>query len=355
MKMKKQILISLISVSSILTMNAQWTGTTTTSNVGVGTTTPSTKLEIVGSSQTGDELGTFKLKSSTIGQFMYIGYDDRYSAGYMQSVKPGTNQQNILLAPVGGNVGIGVNSPDRKLTVAGQIGVINGSVVFNNSGKLWDISSNGNSLAFNESGIQTPLFLQAGGNVGIATSSPSTKLEIVGSSQAGDELGTFKLKSSTAGQFMYIGYDDRYSAGFIQSVKPGSAQQNLLLAPNGGNIGVGTTSPAYKLDVCGTIRAKEVKVDLLGTCVPDFVFKSNYRLMDLKELEQFVKTNQHLPEIAPEKEMAENGVNMKEMQMKLLQKMEEMTLYIIEQNKKLEQQNEKITALENVVAEMKKK
>jgi hypothetical protein len=84
----------------------------------------------------------------------------------------------------------------------------------------------------------------------------------------------------------------------------------------------------------------------------DFVFKNDYKLMDLKELEMFVKNNQHLPEIAPEKEMVENGVNMKEMQMKLLQKIEELTLYTIEQNNAIEElkqvlklQNEEIEKL----------
>ena len=70
--------------------------------------------------------------------------------------------------------------------------------------------------------------------------------------------------------------------------------------------------------------------------------------MDLKQLEEFVKANQHLPEIASEKEMVENGVDMKEMQMKLLQKIEELTLYTIEQNKKIE-------ALENEVKDLKTK
>ncbi|OXB18820.1 hypothetical protein [Flavobacterium reichenbachii] len=117
------------------------------------------------------------------------------------------------------------------------------------------------------------------------------------------------------------------------------------------NMGIGTNTPSYKLDVCGTIRAQEVKVDLQGTCVPDFVFKNDYKLMDLNTLEKFVKTNQHLPEISPENEMIENGLNIKEFQMKLLQKMEEMTLYVIEQNKKNEKQEQKIKILE---AEIKK-
>ncbi|MNL04033.1 hypothetical protein D3C87_1245910 [compost metagenome] len=106
-----------------------------------------------------------------------------------------------------------------------------------------------------------------------------------------------------------------------------------------GSVGIGTVSPVYKLDVCGTIRAKEIRVDMLGGC--DFVFNDDYKLMDLNKLEEFVTRNKHLPQIASEKEMIANGLEMKEFQMKLLQKIEELTLYTIEQNKKLEKQNKK--------------
>jgi hypothetical protein len=111
-----------------------------------------------------------------------------------------------------------------------------------------------------------------------------------------------------------------------------------------GNVGIGVANPTVKLDISGTIRAQEVKVCINQGC--DFVFNSDYKLMKLEDLEKFVTTKQHLPEIAPEKDMIANGLDMKEFQMKLLQKTEEMTLYIISLNKKLKAQDQKIKSLE---------
>ena len=87
------------------------------------------------------------------------------------------------------------------------------------------------------------------------------------------------------------------------------------------------------LTVAGKLLSREVKVTIDAGA--DFVFKANYELKDLDHLENFIKKNKHLPDIQTEKEMIENGLNINEFQIKLLQKIEELTLYTIEQNKKI--------------------
>lgn len=81
----------------------------------------------------------------------------------------------------------------------------------------------------------------------------------------------------------------------------------------------------------GKLTVKEVEVNI--NTGADFVFSPDYQLRSLSEVETFVKENKHLPEIPSEKQMVENGLNVNEMQIKLLQKIEELTLYVIEQNK----------------------
>lgn len=114
-----------------------------------------------------------------------------------------------------------------------------------------------------------------------------------------------------------------------------------------GNVLIGKTSQqnsSYKLDVAGSIRADEVKVNLDGA---DFVFEEGYNLKPLSEVDNFIKENKHLPDIESAKEMQTGGTNLGELNTKLLQKIEELTLYLI-------QQNEKIEKLEKEIAKLKK-
>lgn len=112
-----------------------------------------------------------------------------------------------------------------------------------------------------------------------------------------------------------------------------------------GNVGIGVADPGnYKLAVNGTVHAKEVKVDLNGWS--DFVFTDDYKLKKLEYVESFINENKHLPDIPSEKEVLDNGIQLGEMDAKLLQKIEELTLYIIEMNKKMETLNQKVKTLE---------
>ncbi|MDR2037507.1 MAG: hypothetical protein LBQ60_06250 [Bacteroidales bacterium] len=98
-----------------------------------------------------------------------------------------------------------------------------------------------------------------------------------------------------------------------------------------GNVGIGTTNPTAKLTVAGDILAREIVVE--ANAGADFVFEENYRLKPLHEVEKFITENKHLPDIAPADTMIRNGVNTGEFQIQLLQKIEELTLYMIEQEK----------------------
>ncbi|MGY5351844.1 hypothetical protein ACXGQW_04655 [Wenyingzhuangia sp. IMCC45533] len=101
-----------------------------------------------------------------------------------------------------------------------------------------------------------------------------------------------------------------------------------------GNVGIGTTNPdGWKLAVNGRVRAKEIKVE---TDWSDFVFHDDYQLPTIQEVENHIKQEGHLKDIPSAKEVEENGVFLGEMNSKLLQKIEELTLYTIQQQKEIE-------------------
>jgi len=125
-----------------------------------------------------------------------------------------------------------------------------------------------------------------------------------------------------------------------------------LVVNGAGNVGIGTSNPgAYKLAVKGTIGAQKVKVTQSGWA--DFVFEPDYSLPSLAELETFIHTNKHLPDMPTEEEVASEGLDLGEMNKKLLQKIEELTLYLIEENKKNKAQQEMIDALKAEMTQLK--
>ena len=107
-----------------------------------------------------------------------------------------------------------------------------------------------------------------------------------------------------------------------------------------GNVGIGTTAPDAALAVNGTIHTKEVKVDLTGW--PDFVFKTKYNLPSLASIKKYTDQNQHLPGMPSAFEVEKNGINLGEIVKLQTRKIEELTLYLIEKDKQLAEQNKKL-------------
>jgi hypothetical protein len=110
------------------------------------------------------------------------------------------------------------------------------------------------------------------------------------------------------------------------------------------NIGAPTSGGTYTLNVGGNIRANGVVVNTSGA---DYVFDKNYNLKSLDDLELYIKTEKHLPEIPSADEMQKKGANIGDIQTKLLAKVEELTLYIIELKKENETLQTRVSQLEN--------
>lgn len=114
-----------------------------------------------------------------------------------------------------------------------------------------------------------------------------------------------------------------------------------------GNMGIGTAdTKGYKLAVAGNMIAEKVTVKM-QTAWPDYVFHKDYPLPSLQELERYIRQHQHLPEIPAAAEVEENGMDVGEMNKKLLQKVEELTLYIIQQDKEMREVKKRLLLLEH--------
>lgn len=151
----------------------------------------------------------------------------------------------------------------------------------------------------------------------------------------------------------------------IQSTKYYSSDKSgvLVINPLGGNVGIGTNDPLTKLHVNGDLRvdgaiyhrgilkSQEIKVEMPNEGWQDRVFDKNYKLRTLAEVEEFIKANGHLPEIPSNADVVRDGVNLGDMQAKLLMKVEELMLYVIELEKKDLEKSKRIEELEKVINE----
>ncbi|MDN5215692.1 tail fiber protein [Fulvivirgaceae bacterium BMA12] len=252
---------------------------------------------------------------------------------------------------------------NTRLTIPqGRIGMVGhstGSQSWEASGRMAFYTTN---VAYPSPVLSERMRIDENGNIGIGTSSPQGKLQIQGVSGeqqqgqihivgnglngSGDAYVSFEEGAETNSKWS-VGVKDNDNAFSISYGLTMDTSPKLIIKKVSGNVGIGTTTPDSKLTVMGNIHAREVKVTVNAGA--DFVFEDHYNLPSLELLEKYLRENKHLPEIAPAKEMEENGICLSAMNIKLLQKIEELTLYTINQEKKikkLEMENETFRTLQ---------
>lgn len=185
-------------------------------------------------------------------------------------------------------------------------------------------------------------------NIGIGTDNAGERLVVQdndaklvvrdGADNNSSNAAALELLEYSSGTFDgggYVRWDGSANQLILGTRLTGTNNDIFVVSRNGENVGIGTTSNAalsstYKLHVNGKIRAKEIVVE---TGWADFVFEDDYKLRSLEEVESFIKDNGHLPDVPSAEHVAENGVTVGEMEAILLQKVEELTLYVIEMKK----------------------
>ncbi|MCC5939257.1 MAG: hypothetical protein JJU34_18400 [Lunatimonas sp.] len=291
--MKKKLLATALLWGLIWTIvGAQTNVFPSSGNVGIGTTSPTSTLFV---------RGDVIFRRGDTGGGNFIQFHSDAGGSYITSDDPASNQKNlyIIASPTG------PNNLDRSIIF--QAGKSNGAP-------------------------QSRMIVMGSGNVGIGTTNPTHRLQVSGSGKwTGNSSSYTEIHSNTSGQYLrQFANNGTTESWIIRGYATGGVQ---AMFNNGG------------INVNGTVKAKEVNITTAGW--PDYVFKSDYNLMPLSEVEGFIRQNGHLPNIPNEAEVMANGVNLGEINVLLLKKIEELTLYIISQNQKMDMLIERLEHVEN--------
>ncbi len=279
-------------------------------NVGIGTTSPSYTLDVNGPVRTGGaggvgfatgNSGPTQIGDMTLGTYASAGYN------WMQSF----GSRPLSINPIGNYLGVGTTSPSSSL-----------DVFHNGTGSALRVGGNATGTS-NDASID----LYANN----ANNTPAYARIALG-------VNTGTIGSETG----YLNFS---------TINSGALTEKMRLTASG-NVLIGQTSqnnPSYKLDINGTARAKEIIVNSDGA---DFVFERDYKLPLLSQVKDYIYQNHHLPEIPSAAEMQKNGMSVGELNTKLLQKVEEMTLYLIEKDKEVKEDRSRIAALEAAILKL---
>jgi len=286
-----------------------------------------------------------------------------------------TAQTNTF--PSSGSVGIGTTTPSYTLQIsqptgynawevlqrpnAGQVSILGFLTGSTSDWALGEINTGSGTSDFGifnyNTGANALSILKSNGSVGIGTTNPTAVLttepasnssgfDVVANDGSSRIISLANTDGSNQGGYLGLGRIGAPITGAVADASvllSGSVNSNSYFN-TGGNVGIGTTNPTYPLSVNGTIEAKEV---IVQTGWSDYVFDKGYHLAPLCEVERSIKEKKHLPGMPSAKEVGTHGVNLGDMQAKLLAQIEELALHQIEQEKRIDAQAEEIAQLRN--------
>lgn len=273
-------------------------------------------------------------------------------------IQPSAPSSSLFIAS-DGDVGMGTNTPDGLLDIAHPADANNHALLIAPNGY---VGVNIDNSFVPQNTLDVNGIVSVSDKVGIGTTTPSVDLEVKSSDHtkvlligSGDVFPQYALSRinainktnrtwvatiGAAGQYVLQDATSVINPFIIEA----NAVANSFYIKAGGNVGIGTKTPQSKLAVNGKITCKEIEV--IATGWPDYVFAKDYDLKPLNEVEAFINENQHLPGVPSEREVLEDGVNLGEMNAILLEKIEELTLYMIDLKKENEEIKNQLKELE---------
>ena len=246
----------------------------------------------------------------------------------------------------GGNTGLGISTPQEKLHIGGnallsfanptiqfqQLATDKGFIQLDGDNlRVGTNSSNTNGKFVIRTGGADQVIVDKDGNMGFGVSPALSKIQILnGNGVSISTHGYLMLGSVTSSNVIFDNNE-------IMARNNGSTG-HLILQRQGGAVRIGgTAAPSgYKFAVDGKMICEEVKVKLASSGWPDYVFDTKYRLQSLSEVEKFINANKHLPNIPSAAEVEKNGIELGDMQKRMMEKIEELTLYIISLKKEID-------------------
>jgi hypothetical protein len=254
-----------------------------------------------------------------------------------------------------GNVGIGITSPSTRLHVNGDITADAGLLKFANN---W---TGGSAISAGTIGTTANYGFQIRAKSGIyydfAIWSPGGSTYLLAYPNSNNLSFGGELIVQPSNRIFLDGGSDTYFSQISSDVIGfTTAGYERLRINDAGQVGIGVANipSGYKLAVASGIIAEKMRVKLQSAGWPDYVFEKNYQLLTLKEVEEFITQNKHLPGVPSAVEIGKDGLDVGETQATLLKKIEELTLYMIEMNKEIKELKNENNSIKNKLRELNK-